>query len=185
MRSITKLKARRKAFYQRHKERIKAESQRRRVLNRGKPLTEEQKKIKREQARVRYHNNPDKFRAYNRESAFKHRDKVSERNSKWHLEKPAEVMIHCAKSRAKMKGLPFTLTENDITIPTHCPVLSIPLFKTPHKRTDNTPTLERINPELGYVKGNVLVISWRANKIRNVATVEELQKIAQFYLSLS
>jgi hypothetical protein len=81
-----------------------------------------------------------------------------------------------AKHRAKKLGIPFTITLNDIHIPNVCPLLHIPLL-TGGKRTDSTPTLDRIIPHLGYVRDNIAVISWRANRIKNNASLEELKKI--------
>jgi hypothetical protein len=46
---------------------------------------------------------------------------------------------------------------------------------------DNSPSLDRIVPEKGYVRDNVLVVSYRANRIKNDATISELQQIAAFY----
>lgn len=46
---------------------------------------------------------------------------------------------------------------------------------------DHTPTLDRIIPKLGYVPGNVIIVSARANRIRNDATVDELYKVYKFY----
>ena len=70
----------------------------------------------------------------------------------------------------------------DIQIPKVCPVLGIPIeLKTGIGRYDSAPSLDRIVPEKGYIKGNVIVISWRANDIRADATTQEMQKIVDFY----
>lgn len=48
-------------------------------------------------------------------------------------------------------------------------------------RNDASPSLDKIIPSLGYVPGNVLVISWRANRIKCDATANELMLIANYY----
>lgn len=50
-----------------------------------------------------------------------------------------------------------------------------------NKRHDGSPTIDRIINDLGYVKGNVIVISWRANRIKSDATLAELKAIVAFY----
>ncbi|WP_145960516.1 hypothetical protein [Novosphingobium meiothermophilum] len=45
----------------------------------------------------------------------------------------------------------------------------------------NSPSLDRIEPELGYVPGNTIVISNRANRLKSDATIDELRAIASFY----
>lgn len=84
------------------------------------------------------------------------------------------------KSRAKKKQLPFTIEQTDIQIPDVCPVLGIPLVMKAGGRQNGTPTVDRIKPELGYVKNNVTVISWRANRLKNDATLEELQAVVNY-----
>ena len=44
---------------------------------------------------------------------------------------------------------------------------------------DNSPSIDRKIPSLGYMKGNIWVISYRANRIKNDATVEELELLAK------
>lgn len=92
----------------------------------------------------------------------------------WKLKYPEKRMICAARARAKTKGIPFSITEADIVIPDTCPVLGIKLVQSTGAKTDNSPSLDRIIPDLGYVPGNVVVISLRANRIKNDATVEEL-----------
>lgn len=96
------------------------------------------------------------------------------------------VMLYGIKQRAKRKGICFTLTKADIVIPTHCPVLGIPLVQTNKGlHQDDSPSLDRIVPSLGYVSGNVKIISWRANRIKCDATSKELQLISQYYGTLA
>lgn len=85
-------------------------------------------------------------------------------------------MLSGAKSRAKKKGLEFSLTKDDIEIPETCPIFGIPI-----KRNDgsgfhnNSPSLDRIDNNLGYTKDNVRVISNRANLLKCDASLEELE----------
>jgi hypothetical protein len=90
-------------------------------------------------------------------------------------------MVRAAKARAAVAGVPFGLTPDDITIPQVCPVLGLPLLVGQSAATDNSPSLDRVMPPLGYVPGNVLVISNRANRIKNNATIPELRAIADFF----
>ena len=108
----------------------------------------------------------------------------------WHenvTNKRVSCILHRLKSKAQKICVPFDLTVDDLVIPTHCPVLGIPLefgkSGTAAWR-DNSPSVDRIVPSLGYVKGNVVVISYRANRVKNDATVEELNKVTQFYNNL-
>lgn len=93
-------------------------------------------------------------------------------------------LLNGARQRAKAKGIPFNLVTADIHIPDLCPALSIPLGVTPGKLTDSTPTLDRIYNFMGYVRGNVIVVSWRANRIKNNADIHELRALADFYEGL-
>lgn len=94
-------------------------------------------------------------------------------------------MIRNARHRAESEGYPFTITKDDIVIPTHCPILGIPLFSNGKRGGhDNSPSLDKVQPELGYVPGNVIVISNRANRLKSDASVQELRDIASFYATL-
>ncbi len=86
-----------------------------------------------------------------------------------------------AKKRAWIKGIPFSLVMSDMPeIPEVCPILSIKLKENCIAGPDDcSPSLDRIIPELGYVAGNVRVISNRANRIRSDANAHELMLIAR------
>lgn len=93
-------------------------------------------------------------------------------------------LLSAAKRRAKEKGLQFNIEIEDIEVPKFCPVLGIELCVGNGSAQDNSPSLDRIIPGKGYVKGNVIVVSHKANTIKNNATVEELEMVLKFYKDL-
>lgn len=91
----------------------------------------------------------------------------------------AAVMVRQAQQRARRQGLACDLKVGDVVIPTHCPVLGMLLARGP-KHNATSPSLDRIKPELGYVKGNVRVISWRANCLKRDGALEEFIAIVAY-----
>ena len=100
-------------------------------------------------------------------------------------EVPEKKMLRRAQSRAKERGHEFNLELSDIHIPTHCPVLGIELVV--HKGRSggnpNSPALDRIDNNKGYVKGNVMVVSHLANMMKVDASPEELLKFADWVIT--
>ena len=110
------------------------------------------------------------------------RGKVNDRNAR---NKVSQILGRL-KHRAAKAGIPFNLEREDIIIPTHCPILGIELKWNQGKGYHpDSPSVDKINPKLGYVKGNVRVISARANLLKNDATVEELEKVLEDLRGLS
>jgi hypothetical protein len=91
-------------------------------------------------------------------------------------------MIRLARQRAKAKGIKFRIGVDDIFIPKNCPVLGIPIARCVGSYTcsPNSPSLDRFIPSKGYVPGNVNVISRKANRIKNNATVSEIEKLLRW-----
>lgn len=86
---------------------------------------------------------------------------------------------------ARRRGIEATIKFEDIIWPTHCPVLGIELdYKTKRgerlARNPANPSLDRWDNTRGYVPGNVFVISFRANILKNNATLAELEAIAKY-----
>lgn len=100
------------------------------------------------------------------------------------------ILIHRITQKrhnAHAVGVDFDLTISDLyPLPETCPVLGIPINYGTGSRgaADNAMSIDRINPDLGYVKGNVVLVSQRANRIKNDATVDELRRIYEFYRDL-
>lgn len=89
-------------------------------------------------------------------------------------------MISSAKKRAKRDNLDFNISIDDISIPDVCPALNIKISLTNEHIADDSPTLDKIDPLLGYVKGNVTVISCKANRIKTNANAEEIRMVANW-----
>jgi hypothetical protein len=81
-----------------------------------------------------------------------------------------------AKSRSTKLGRNFDITLDDIVIPPRCPVFDKPF----EEKTAYAASIDRIDSSLGYVRGNIQVISLRANLLKNNATLEELECLVSF-----
>lgn len=106
---------------------------------------------------------------------------------KWQEENPELRMMGFAMRRAKMYSVPFNLSVEDVVIPQFCPVFGFPLVRNSGigaKSKPNSPTLDRINPELGYVRGNVQVISQKANSWKQSKTLDDLKLFAKWILTI-
>ena len=95
----------------------------------------------------------------------------------------AKIMANSARHRAEQAGVEYAIEASDIKIPERCPVLDIPL-EAGGELTPNSPTLDRINPDLGYVPGNIVVISHLANRIKSDATPQQIMRVAEWIAGL-
>lgn len=102
------------------------------------------------------------------------------RNLKARLRSPAKYILFNAKKNAKEKSLEFNLTEEDIVIPELCPVLGIPLQINVGGSRNNSPSIDRFDSSKGYVKGNINIISWRANDLKSNGTLEEFKGLVRW-----
>lgn len=95
-------------------------------------------------------------------------------------------MLHRAKRRAGIKGLAFALKVTDLGDPVEkCPVLGLTLnWDRAGLPAGDSPSLDRIDNSKGYVRGNVMIISHRANMIKCDATAEEVRAVADWLISV-
>lgn len=105
---------------------------------------------------------------------------------KW-LQIPENRMRHClmqAKRRAIDNGIEFSVTVEDLLpLPVVCPVLGVEInYKGTGARgfINNSPSVDRVDISKGYIKGNVMVICWRANRIKSDASIAELEQVLSY-----
>ncbi len=86
-----------------------------------------------------------------------------------------------AKKRSEKNGIEFNIEIGDIVIPSVCPVFGFS-FEVGNGKgpTDKSPSLDRIDNTKGYVKGNIQVISFKANRMKNDCNVEDVEKLLCF-----
>ena len=121
-------------------------------------------------------------RQYNRNTTHyvKHREKIRAKADEYRLKYCEKHMLYAARSRARKKGVICTIMPEDIVLVDRCPVLGFPINFNIGKGSGgsfDSPALDRIKPELGYVPGNVRVISNQANKLKNNASVRDLMAV--------
>src|SRR5271169_1259234 len=83
---------------------------------------------------------------------------------------PEKYILKAVRKRSKEMGTFCDLCKDDIIIPKECPILKIPLFIGDNAPSDNSPSIDRIDNSKGYTKDNIIIISYRANTIKNSAS---------------
>lgn len=86
--------------------------------------------------------------------------------------------VKAARKRAREQRIPFDLHWRDLHVPDTCPILGTPIIK--GGDLNDLPSLDKIVPTLGYVRGNVQIVSNRANRLKSDATIEELRAILAY-----
>src|SRR5262249_20499481 len=111
--------------------------------------------------------NVERRRAYNLAYREAHRDHLAAIDRRDRVADPRKGMLAGARRRARIRGLEFNLTIEDLIVPDLCPILGIPLVVCKGKPCDGSPSLDRIDNDRGYTRDNVRVISYLANTAKN------------------
>jgi hypothetical protein len=132
------------------------------------------------------------FKRKNSSDGFNGQCKIcyDQKNSRWEKANPVKTqtmyMTCAARARAKKKGLAFDIDAAFLRsiVTENCPILGMKLEWSTlrghgSKMFPNSPSLDRIVPERGYVKGNVWIISHRANMLKSNASHEELKLVTE------
>ncbi len=122
--------------------------------------------------------NPERRREIGLKWSLLNGDRKRAAQTRYRKEKPLKYILNRARVRAKRKGLCFDITAKDLSMPTTCPLLGIPIDPF-SEIVDLHPSLDRIDNRKGYEKGNVMIVSVRANRIKSDATHEELALMAR------
>jgi hypothetical protein len=90
-----------------------------------------------------------------------------------------------AKKRAEQKGIHFDIELSDIIIPEVCPVFGFKFEVGSGKGpSDKSPSIDRIDCKKGYVKGNIQIISFKANKIKSDCSINDIEKVLSYLKTL-
>ncbi len=126
-------------------------------------------------------NNKDTILVQMKKYRTNNRDTISILRKKYCINNKEKILYINAKRRSKERNLEFNIDAEYIKSiypkDNMCPVLHIPLIVGNGKVHKNSPTLDRIIPELGYIKGNIRVISHRANSLKMDSSYDEAKAI--------
>ena len=112
--------------------------------------------------------------------------KLNEKNRRdrdWKVD-AARLLYSNIKSRCKRLGREFSIEIEDIIIPEKCPVFGFELKRENRETWMCAPSVDRIDSSKGYIKGNVTVVSRRANILKKDATLKELEQLFNYYKTL-
>lgn len=113
----------------------------------------------------------------------RNKQKESWGRDEWYLEdleRAQNLKFFRKRQNSARQGYEWSLELADVTFPSHCPILGLELDYFAEATKENSPSFDRFDSNIGYVKGNVHIISWRANRIKNNGTAEEHRKIAEY-----
>jgi len=151
----------------------------------NKKYYQENKEKRTESYKKYYQENKEKINEHSKEYYQENKEKINEQTKQYRLENKEKWMCNTSKVRAKQKNLPFNLSTEYLKEiwpeDNKCPALGITMKKGDFCVTDHSPTLDRIIPKLGYIKGNVQVVSALANRIMSDATVNQVMAVAKHY----
>lgn len=111
--------------------------------------------------------------------------------AKWGDREKTDVYDACRtkfrakKASARALGIEWTIQFGELVWPKECPILGMEIDYFAEKTQENSPSFDRIDPSKGYVSGNVQVVSWRANRIKNDGSASEHRKIADYLDNLA
>ncbi len=124
-----------------------------------------------------------KTKEYRQAYHLKTKLKASERMRKNYENNKEKYILRSIKSRAKKLGVEFDLTVEDIQGVKVCPILGVELERGGLFTKDNSPSVDRLIPTKGYTRDNVQIISDKANRMKNNASPEELERFATWVLN--
>lgn len=131
---------------------------------------------RRQEHLTQYKKNLEKDPAFYRKKAAKwrkeHPDTYNSYTEHYKKSNPVRYLLSKARSRCKKLGLEYNLENEDIIIPEYCPLLNVKLDM--NGSSDTSPSLDRLDNTKGYIKGNVWVISFQANRMKNTSTLTQL-----------
>jgi hypothetical protein len=110
----------------------------------------------------------------------KNKPQLAVKQAAYYRKNPTIYLLNACRSRARAAGIDFNITKEDIVIPEFCPVLGIKLEHGTKGFHESSPSVDRFDSTKGYVKGNVVVMSFRANRMKQTATLDEVRKLLAF-----
>lgn len=157
---------------------------RRKAYENETPIQREQRKRHAKESYQR-HRERRSLKAAERRKQGDNAEKAYLHKQEYYRKFPNKYLLMLAKRRAKTEGVEFNIDENDFKVPEFCPILNIklsPVFSSFSDR-DVTPSLDRVDNSKGYIKGNIKVISFKANRNKGDMSTEDIERLYNYIRS--
>lgn len=119
-----------------------------------------------------------RYKDYRKKYTKEHQEQVRVWKQRDYIKNRITYIYGAARKRAIDNGLEFSITIDDIIIPEFCPILGIKIIcDAGNGRTGNAPSIDRKDNTKGYTKDNIIIVSDRANKIKNDSSEDERAKL--------
>ena len=125
-----------------------------------------------------------KQRRENNKEAVLEYGRAYQKNRRKNFEYRLQMLLNASKQRAKLKNREHSITLEDIKdlypVDGKCPVFGFNLEFNDAGFRETSPSIDRIDSDKGYTKDNIQIISWKANRLKAYATVEDLEILVAF-----
>tara|TARA_R100000093_G_scaffold58850_1_gene30769 strand:+ start:487 stop:1086 length:600 start_codon:yes stop_codon:yes gene_type:complete len=182
-----KQKEYKKKYREENEEKIKKyrEENKEKIKEQRKKYKEENKEKIKEWNKKYYQENKERInercKKYNKEN----KEKLNAQRKKYREEDRGRHMAQQIRYRANEKNLPYDLDADYLKSiwpeDNKCPALGLEFSKPGEGLKENSSSLDRLVPELGYVKGNVAIVSMLANQIMSNATPDQVIAVGYFF----
>ena len=172
-----------------NKEKISVYTKQYRIENR-KEISEHKKQY--------YIENKEEISERHKQYHSRNREEILEQQKQYYNENKEEILAHNklrykdnlahsmlmhAQKRAKTRGIPFNITEEYLRsiwpLSNCCPYLGTAFITASGGANNTSPSLDKITPDLGYVIGNVQIVSNFYNRMKQNSTPEQLKKFCE------
>lgn len=119
--------------------------------------------------------NKDQFAEYSREY---------QRGRRQDFEYRLKMLLNASKQRARDKDRLHDITVDDIKalypVDGCCPIFGLKLEFNGAGFRDSSPSIDRIDSTKGYTRDNIQIISWKANRIKGAASLQDLEMLVAY-----
>ena len=94
---------------------------------------------------------------------LKEQERRRRNHQSYRTSNPSKYMLTRIRNSARDRGLDFNLELEDLVVPEVCPILGLPFdYDSPHY----TPSVDRLDNNKGYIKGNIVIMTTLANRMK-------------------
>lgn len=128
------------------------------------------------------------WRRLNTDKTKEYQKKDTERHKAVSKSSPAakmRILVQKARVRAGRKKIFIDLVDDHFelasALPTHCPLWPKEEigYANSKEQRHNSASIDRLDPKKGYTPENVWIVSYRANRIKSDATLEEMEELCR------